>query len=294
MEMSQIVSYVTSFLAADFTFAAEFQSFLMALQGAMAVKNTSNKNGKMKWFHAFAEGVVIAYAGALFTPFWMGRVTPMLANEMNMAMCIISFLIVNFLPFSLGRKFGNFLPIRLLVISGAQLFRTMGIIKFVNIAHEAFKDSPPPFYPTTPIIGPILFATILSNMGAFFWKGFHGHLQNGMPFPFQNGLFCATLYHFVSNDIEGPVGNILRSAINAVPQLTLGLSNEAFTISFISAFMQVTGMLQIPELFGPSFNPFYTFYYIWDIVKPKAKLIDTINRNQGVKKMKKKKKKKNE
>mmetsp|Transcript_15752 Transcript_15752/g.22399 ORF Transcript_15752/g.22399 Transcript_15752/m.22399 type:complete len:303 (-) Transcript_15752:180-1088(-) len=252
------LSSIISYLSASFPYAAEYQSSLMALQGAMTVRNGLNKNGKMPWFHAFCQGVVLGYAGALFTPLWMGNPTPMLSNDMNIAMCILSFLFVNYIPFGIGRKICNFLPVKILVVSGAQLFRSMGIAKFITIAHDAFKHNPSEYYPHTPVFGPILLATILGNMGAFFAKGFHGHLKDGMPYPFQNGLFCASFYHFLVNDQEGPIGNFLRSLLETHPILTLGIKDYAlFGKVFIGAFMQIVGILQMPEFLGPSFSPFH-------------------------------------
>lgn len=213
----------------------------------------------MNWFHAFAQGVVISYAGALFTPLWMGRPTSMFSSDINMAMCIITYFIVNYLPMSIGYKFCNLYPIRLLTVMGAQLFRSMGMIKFVDIAYEAFKDSPSEYYPT-PVFGPILNGTILANMGAFFAKGFEGHVKDGLPFPFQNGLFCASVYHFVAHD-DGPIGVFLKDCVRKVMQLIpreliMGLSIETFVIAGVAIFMQINGILQMPEFFGPSFSPF--------------------------------------
>ena len=74
-----------------------------------------------------------------------------------------------------------------------------GIIQFVEIGHEAFKDNPTPYYPT-PMLGPILLATLLGNMRGFVQEGFHGYIKSGMPYKFQNGFFCATFYHAVVND----------------------------------------------------------------------------------------------
>ena len=63
-----------------------------------------------------------------------------------------------------------------------QLFRAMGLIKFCEIAFDAFKNNPSPYYPI-PVFGPILLPTLLGNFGGFFSKGFNGHLEKGMPWP---------------------------------------------------------------------------------------------------------------
>lgn len=245
-------SLAISFLTAQFAYAAEFQNIFMAIQGAMAVRNGPNKDGKMAWFHAFCQGVVISYAGGLLTPFWMGRPTPMLANDLCFGSCIIAYLLVNCIPFDLGYQVLSLFPLKALTIMGAQLFRNRGLVSFVNIAYNAFKENPSKYYPT-PIFGPILNGIILGNMGSFFWNGFHGHLKNGMPFVVQNGLLVATSYHFVAND-QGPIGEYLRGALGYLP---LGEMDPALFVSIMgSLFMQLTAILQMPEFLGPSFNPF--------------------------------------
>jgi len=264
--MVPYLNHAIAFLAASFPYATEFQSFFMALQGVMIVRNGSNKDGKMPWFHAFAQGVVISYAGGLLAPFWMGRPTPMLSSDVNMASCIIAYILVNCVPFGIGHKVSKLLPMRVVTVMGAQLFRAMGTIKFVNIAYEAFKDSPSAYYPT-PIFGPILNGTILGNMGGLFWNGFNTHFGNGMPFPVQNGLFVTSLYHFVSHD-SGPIGESLRTGIDLLPSaLTMGLSNTKFAIVVVSLFMQINGILQMPDFFGPSFNPFIVITLPYTMIK---------------------------
>lgn len=151
----EYVDYAIKFLSATFPFAPEFQHFWMSIQGAMAVRGGPNKDGKMNWFHAFAQGLVISYAGGLLTPFWMGRPSAMLANDLCFAFCLIAFVLVNYSPGDLGYKVLRLFPLKLLTVMGAQLFRAMGIISFVNIAYQTFKDSPTKYYPT-PIFGPIL------------------------------------------------------------------------------------------------------------------------------------------
>jgi hypothetical protein len=245
------LSFAISFLTANFAYAAEFQNIFMAVQGAMAVRNGPNKDGKMKSFHAFLQGVVTAFAGGIMTPLWMGRATPMLANDLCFGCCIIAFLLVNSTPLDIGHKVLNLFPFRMLTIMGAQLFRNRGIIAFVNIAHQTFKENPSPYYPT-PVFGPILNACILGNMGSFFFKGFHGHLKDGMPYIVQNGLFVASTYHFIAND-QGPIGEYLREAIAKLPIEM----DPVLLITLVGGlFMQISALLQMPDFFGPSFNPF--------------------------------------
>lgn len=243
------------FLAGNIPLSAELQCFWMAFQGSMAVRNGKNHNLKMSWFHAFCLSVMSGYAGATFTALWMGRPTSMLSNDLNMAFCIIAFAIANYLPYDIGYRIGNTMPVVIVTTVFAQLFRAMGLVKFSQIAFEAFKDSPSPYYPI-PIFGPILLPTLLGNFGGFFAKGFDGHLEKGMPWPFQNGLFCATFYHFFVHDEDGFIGVGLRKILGGLPKI-FGVEDEhTFAVICISLFMQVVPLLQLKYFLGPSFSPF--------------------------------------
>ena len=230
--------------------AGEFVAFWMAIQGAMAVRRGPNKYGKMDWFHAFCQSVVTGFAGGLLAPIWMGKPTPLLSNDVNIGMCIIAFWIVNYSPLDIGYALFGAFPFRLVTESAAQLFRSLGVVKFCDIAFVAFQDSPSNYYPI-PVFGPILNATILGNMGGFFWKGFHGHLEGGIPLAFKNGLILATFYHFVAHDMDGPIGNVLRQLIKPVK---MGLSDDVFAVVVVSLVMQINVILQMKEFIGPSFN----------------------------------------
>ena len=68
------------------------------------------------------------------------------------------------------------------------------------------------------------------------------------------GLFVAPFYHFYVHDKEGFIGNILRKNIPLAK--FLGLDDKTFALCFVSGFMQVMGILQMPQFLGPSFTPF--------------------------------------
>lgn len=243
-----------SYLTGDFAFSQELQAFWMALQGAVAVRSTYNKDRSMNWFHAFLMSVVAGYGGACFTPWWMGMPTSMLSNDLNLAACIVAYVIVNHTPFDIGYKLGKSIPIVIITTSFAQLFRSLGVVKYTSICFNETKGSPSAYYPT-PIFGPIAYGTLLGNMSGFFMKGFNGYLASGMPWAFQNGLFCCTLYHFFVHDIDGPIGAFLR---RIVPEWCMGgLDDATFGCVCVGAFMQICGFLQMPFLLGPSFSPFH-------------------------------------
>ena len=113
------------------------------------------------------------------------------------------------------------------------------------------------FYPI-PILGPVLYGALLGNMGSFFINGFHGHLQKGMPFPFQNGIVCGLFFHLYANDHEGPLGDFVRAPFASIQPESM--DDKTFAKFMVSGFMVMTALLQFPQLLGSSFNPFVTPY----------------------------------
>ena len=186
---------VFNFLTASFAYSKEVQCMGMGLQGALIVRNGRNKDGSMHWFHALALSTIFAFGGGWFGFAWMGRPTSMITGaDISVPSCIIAFLIANYTPLDIGLKLGNSFPVKLIITSASQLFRCMGLVGFITFAFQALKDTPSPYYPI-PLIGPILYGSLLGNMGSFFLKGFDGHLQAGVPFPFQNGKKKRRLGH---------------------------------------------------------------------------------------------------
>lgn len=190
---------LVSFLTATYPYAAELQALGIALQGAMAVRAGANKDGKMHWFHAFALTTILAFGGGWLGFLLMGKPTSMISGgDINVTACVIAFVAVNYTPLDIGYKFFNLLPVKVLIVVFAQLFRSTGMVKFINTAFD--EISPTPYYPI-PVLGPIVYGTMLGNMGGFIVNGIDGYLKNGMPWPFQNGkcklfralMVCATL-----------------------------------------------------------------------------------------------------
>jgi hypothetical protein len=150
---------VVAFLTGTSAFSAENQSFWMAVQGAMVVRKGPNKEKKMHWFHAFVQSVLVGYSGGLFGFLWLGKPSAMLSNDLNMAACILAFLLVNYTPYDVGFRILDSLPFSIVTVSFAQLFRATGLIRFVKACFEEFKGTPSKYYPI-PVFGPILYGTV--------------------------------------------------------------------------------------------------------------------------------------
>lgn len=193
------------------------------------------------------------YAGGTFNFIWMGKPSGILSNDLFMASCITAFVLVNYTPFDIGYKLMNTFPFALVTVVFSQLFRSLGLCKFCYFAYEAFSETPSAYYPT-PVFGPILYATLLGNMGGFVLKGLEGHIANGVPWPVQNGVFCASLYHFFVHDADGFIGQFLRKTIPVAK--FLDLDDKTFAVCFVGFFMQATGIIQMPQFLGPTFTPF--------------------------------------
>ena len=177
---------VVRFLTGDFPYCPEAIAFWMAIQGAMAVRKGPNKDGKLHWFHAFVLSSLAAFAGGTFNFIWMGQPSGILSNDVFMACSITAFVLVNYTPVDIGFKILNTFPFAIITVSFAQLFRSLGTIKFLTACYNHFKDSPSAYYPI-PVFGPILYGILLGNMGPLVLKGLEAHVGNGVPWAVQNG-----------------------------------------------------------------------------------------------------------
>lgn len=258
----------------DFPHATEVVCIAMSIQGSLSVRNGPNKQNTMNGFHAFVKSVLTAYAGATFTNIFMGRPTSMLSNDIFFGSCILGYGIVNWLPYDMGYYICNTFIGTLIVNVLSQVFRVSGIYGFSDAAYHAFKGMPSPYYPT-PVFGPILFPTMLGNMGGFLWAGFDGYLDQGMPWLFQQGVVCSTFYHFYAHDVEGSIGIYLRNIIKPFASMILSHSmidnsdekvaklvdeDVLFARFVVGVFMVIMSVLHMPQLLGPKFSPFHTLY----------------------------------
>ena len=150
---------VVDFLVGRTAFSMEHQAFWMAVQGSMNVAKGPNKDKHMQWFHALTLSVLAGFAGGWLGFVWMGKPSSMLSNDLNMAGCLVAFVLVNYVPWDLGYMVLDTLPLRVVTVSFAQLFRATGLIRFVNVCFDAFKEAPSAYYPI-PVFGPILYGTV--------------------------------------------------------------------------------------------------------------------------------------
>lgn len=247
------------FLTASFQFAPSILGFSMAVQGAVKARHSlASSKTPFTAFKALALTSFFSFGGAWFAPLLIGQPSKMLASETNAPIILAATYLVFYSPLDLFYKLISTLPLQILYTAFAQLFRASGVISFVALGNSLFNPSP---YYDVPIIGPILLATLLGNMGGIFLRGWEAHLSNGMPWPFQNGLVMASFFQFYSYDTTGIVGTTLRSYLSIAfgPDGAVKadfMADPNFARVIIAAFMVVVGVLQLPELLGPSFNPF--------------------------------------
>eukprot|EP00816_Leptocylindrus_hargravesii_P007282 CAMPEP_0196804554 /NCGR_PEP_ID=MMETSP1362-20130617/4171_1 /TAXON_ID=163516 /ORGANISM="Leptocylindrus danicus, Strain CCMP1856" /LENGTH=311 /DNA_ID=CAMNT_0042176923 /DNA_START=28 /DNA_END=963 /DNA_ORIENTATION=- len=304
MEFLQVVpNALVKYLTGDFPYAAEAVSFFMAIFGAVTVATKRNKDRKMHWFHALFLSACVGFGGAIFTPWLLGRPIPLFLSDMTVPFIFAAFYLVNFTP--LGFIFCETFLGRLSWVCLSTLFKAQGCAAFVGFAYEKVAGQPSYWGYDIMIVGPILFATLLGNMGPMFVFGMDGYLQNGMPWPFQQGICMASFYHFFVNDAEGIIGTTLRSMVDSVPGLRFGLSDKKFALLVLSTFMHTVAVLQMPYFLGPTFNPlnpittilckvfFMEKYYGVDSGSAKSKSVSAAVPQDAGEASKKKKKKKN-
>ena len=225
--MSSYSTNMISYLMGQSLYSSELQSLGMALQANLIVQsrystthsqnnNNNNNNNNSKessssyWFYRFVQSVLLGYSGGIFGTIFLGKPCPFLLNDVHMASCLFSFLLVQILLPNLVRVLRSIfrienssgssgiihsaivIPIQMVITLYAQLFRSMGLMKFITVCHLELLL--PPFqaistkYYNMPIFGPIVYGTLLGNMGGFILNGIDGYTQrSGIPYPFQNG-----------------------------------------------------------------------------------------------------------
>jgi hypothetical protein len=60
-------------------------------------------------------------------------------------------------------------------------------------------------------------------------------------------------YHVYTHDIEGSMGIALRSCVQSTG-IQGTMDDKLFAILVVTSFMQVSGVLMLPEFFGPTYN----------------------------------------
>jgi len=246
-----MLDLIVAFLSGSLPYHAELRTFGQAYMGALTVRSGANKTKDMNWFHAFALTTICAFGGGWFGFIWMGKPTSLITNgDVTLTLTAIAFVLLTYTPMDIGYKFGRLFPVKILLNSWAQLFRGLGMIGFINACAVEVASSK--YYPT-PILGPVVYGALLGNMGAFFLKGFHNHLEKDIPWAFQNGLVVGFFYHIYAHDKEGSIGITLRSAIQSTG-IQGTLDDMLFATIVVTGFMQLSGLLMLPEIYGPSYN----------------------------------------
>jgi len=246
-----MIESIVNILTGSSPYNVELRTFGQAFMGAMAVRSGKNKNKEMNWFHAFALSTIVGFGGGWFGFVWMGKPTSLITNgDITLTLTAIAFVISTYTPMDIGYKLGSSLPVKIVMNCWAQLFRALGMIGFINAC--AAEVGPSKYYPTA-ILGPVVYGTLLGNMGSFFLKGFNQHLEKAIPWPFQNGLVMGFFYHVYTHDINGSMGITLRSAVQSTG-IQGSMDDKLFAILVVTSFMQVTGVLMLPEFFGPTYN----------------------------------------
>lgn len=264
MNAANVWSLVLDFFTGRMPYHYEMRAFAMALQGSLIVKNGPNKMGEMDPFHALALSTIFGFGGSWFTGMWLGKPTSMISNgDVNITLCLLAFGLVNYTPVS--TLLNKILPLKMCMVSFAQLFRSLGMIAFITQAYNEVGASK--YYPT-PILGPVLYGALLGNMGGFFMKGFEGHLKNGVPWSFQNGVVVGLLFHLFVHDQEGFLGSFLRDQVHKVSNFFVApeedgtlvvfgqpIDDKTFAVFCTNLFVNISGILHMPEFLGPTFNP---------------------------------------
>lgn len=255
---SIISSYLLPFLRSGFPYALEYMVFGMAMESAVAVRKQDDSNLKKpyNWFLTLVQISLIGFGGGWLMPLLLGLPSSyLLGADLNTFGCLISWYLVFHSPGDVWYKHVcGFAPFQVFYVSGAQLFRSSGIYGFVDKALN-LPMSPSPYYPT-PLLGPILTAALLSNIGPIFRLSYPTWFSKGMTSNFQYSFVLGAFYHIYANDEDGFIGVTLRSAVsNAVEKIDVFEDDRDAAKCAVSLFMVIFGCMKLPSFIGPTFDP---------------------------------------
>ena len=260
--VDKVVELAVSFFGCSFPYSGEVLAFFMALEAAVAVRTADDKKRGPKgkrynWFLNFAKVTLIGFGGAWFAPMLLGSPSAMLVNaDVNVTLCFVAYWLAFHFPGDVFWKVNSTVPCKVLYTAVANLFRAQGIAMYCDKTARMFPSTA---YYGTPLMGPILSATLLGNVGLLYRLGYEKHFEGGMPFQFQNGLWCGSFYHIYTND-QHALGSLLRELVGFVPAFTIFKGffrdDRHFAAVAISAFMAVVAVLRLPDFLGASWSPF--------------------------------------
>ncbi|GMH80636.1 hypothetical protein TrST_g641 [Triparma strigata] len=268
--METLSSLWTSFpgiidlLKSNYSWSQENLNFFMAVSAVMAVRAADDKLRQSQskgnpWMYNLTHATLIGFGGGAFAPLLLARPSGLLAGGDFVALSsFVAYWLVFHSPFDVGYSVFSFLPLKIWTVLTSQLFKAGGICSYCNLGMGMFNATK--YYPV-PIMGPILTATLLGNVGPVFRLGWSKWFEKGMPANFENGLWLGGFYHLYVNDTTGFLGVTLRSLIKSVPMVsefldTFFSSDEEFARVFVGFYMVAYGVLKLPEFLGPDFNPF--------------------------------------
>lgn len=196
----QSPNYLVEFLTADFPHALPILTLAQAFHGAMFVRTGVNRNLTLHWVHALLLTVVCGNGGSILTPTAVGPSMTILSDDYIIACCLISFLMVQFIPVVV--RLGQSAPVLFVLTMLSQLYRTQATIKYTAAAFQHFTKekfmssaSPHPKIYPIPIFGTLLYGTFCGCMGGCLQRALHSRLEReGLPRTIRNGMVNAVRY----------------------------------------------------------------------------------------------------
>ena len=124
------------------------------------------------WFLTLVQTSLIGFGGGWLMPIMLGLPSSfLLGGDINSLGCLISWYLVFHSPRDyFYTKICAAVPFQVFYTSFAQLFRATGIYGFVDKSLSVGMK-PSAYYPT-PLLGPVLTASLLSNIGPIFRLGY--------------------------------------------------------------------------------------------------------------------------
>ena len=234
-----------AFVTLQFPHAQAYLIGANALQGALRVHAVSSgaNEPRQYWLYSYLSVLLTTFGGGWVAPLLVGKPAIPVANDLVVPFTLVAWY-ATYIDMGAAQLL-NLLPVKLVWTVFAGLFRTHAVCNMVTVAAGALKAGP--YYPTVPLVGPIVVGTCLGSMGQFlpFNKGLSA-VEAGTPWPVQAAFMTAAFYHVMVNDVDGVVGRSARAVFGSYSEQT---------VRVIIASVQIATLL-VQTLFAPNANLF--------------------------------------
>ena len=211
-------SQYVAFATLQFPHAQVYLVGANALSGSLRVRELSAGKPRQYWLYSYFMVLLTAFGGGWVAPLLIGKPALPVANDLVLPLTLVAWYLT-YMDVGVASLL-NVLPVKLVWTVFLGLFRTHSVCNMVAVAAGALKAGP--YYPSVPLVGPIVVGTVLGSMGQFlpFTKGLTA-VESGTPWPIQAAFMTSAFYHVMVHDADGVVGTTARAVFGTYSEQTV-------------------------------------------------------------------------